>query len=218
MNRLLGLVVGEDYSPPRGIGRQLAGELKHALFADRIEIARGLVEHEKGGAGGERGGDGEALLLTPGEGGGAAARQVREPYQAQQSPDPLGYLRPGKAQAFGAEGGLELDVRGEELGLEVLKHQADVAGALGYGNLPGVAPGHQHFAAQGARQEVRDEAVEAPAEGGFAGPAGSHHHQEVAGVEVEREAPERGCRGLAVGEGQVAYGEERTGAVLWFVH
>ncbi len=120
-------------------------------------------------------------------------------------------LGAGEAEALGAEGDLEFDVGGEELGFEVLKDQADVSGAVGDAQAGGVPAEETQLAAEGALYEVWDDAVETAAEGGFAGARGPHHYQEVAGGEVEGDAVERGAFPVAVGEAQVAEGEDGFG-------
>ncbi len=100
----------------------------------RIELGRGLVEHEHGGVGGHNGRQVQALALTARQIGG---RAVEPPIEAEEARR-LGDTRPGKGRiapkAFQAEGHLAGHPVGNNLVARILHDEPDAPGLL--------APGH----------------------------------------------------------------------------
>lgn len=91
-----------------------------------VELAERLVQHQELRARGEGAGEGDALLLTAGQGGDRAAFGPGQADQLQQFADPPPALGPPDAVHPEPEGDVGADVPVREE-LVVLEHQAEAA-------------------------------------------------------------------------------------------
>ena len=186
LDRLL-LVVGDEDGGVAGLVVDLA-EPAAQLAADLgIERAEGLVEEQQARLDGERPGKRDTLALAAGKLGREAARKPVEPDQTQQFQDAvadLGLARPAGARPRGeAEGDVVEDAHVAEERV-VLEDEADMA--LADAEPKSVLAGEQHQAGGG---EI--EAGEDAQERRLAGARGPEQGDELAGVDIERNAMER---------------------------
>ena len=98
--------------------------------SQRIELGRGLVEHEHGGVGGHDGPQGPTLALTARQIGGRAIEPAVETEEARR----LGHAQPGAGriapEALQAEGHLAGHPVGNDLVARVLHDESDALGLV----------------------------------------------------------------------------------------
>ena len=116
------LVVGDEDGSGAGGGEDLADLATHPAAQVGVEVGEGLVEQDDGGGGGQRPGEGDPLLLAPGEVAGQAVLEPGEPDQVDDVGDPGGSpAAPGDAEAdVGGDG----QVREQGIVLEDHPHLA----------------------------------------------------------------------------------------------
>ena len=103
---------------------------EHLLGRHPVQVPRRLVGHEDGGVGDNCPRDGDALLLAPGELGGAMVHPVGEVDDVQGKLDVTPPLRPGKTRE--EQGQLDVFEGGEDRDQVVeLEDEAHVRGAPG---------------------------------------------------------------------------------------
>src|SRR4051794_2258614 len=184
------LGVGDEDQRDALTGRQLGQEVDDLAGGLAVEVAGGLVGQQHAGCVGHGPGDGDPLLLAPGQPG----RQVVAPMTQADLGQELGHplLALGRRLTGGHERGLDV-VGGRQRGdqVEVLEHEADVvapeagAGALVHG--PEVATVELEGAAGGAV-----EGAEQLQHGALAGAAGTLDGHELAGPDLDVHAVDGG--------------------------
>src|SRR3712207_4238885 len=92
---------------------------------------------------------------------------------------PPDHLLPLDLEVLRAEGHLEGDVGGEELGLEILEDETNLVGELADPALPGGAPFDPHLSLHPAPKEVRDQAIERDAQCALPRPGRPHDDHEL---------------------------------------
>ena len=160
--------------------------------ADRIEVRRRLVEHERSWPHGQQRGQRHALLGPAGQrveaawgfwaeaGGGACLR------------DPLDHLLRREAEVLEPERDLIVGLQHHELRLGILEQHADVPGQLRERRAARVTAADRQRAVLPVRvQRMRDQAVEAEREGALPGAARTEEEQTLALLPVEVEITER---------------------------
>ncbi|ELP70272.1 hypothetical protein STRTUCAR8_03194, partial [Streptomyces turgidiscabies Car8] len=161
----------------------------------RVEGAGRLVEEHEGRPHGEGAGDGDALLLSSGQGGGPHGRLVGEADPRQQGVCPFACLGLRHTEDLHRGRGDVLQGREVREEVEALEDEADVAAALGddlrpfLDQLPGAGTVAHRAAVHEDLALVHGlQMVEAPQERGLAGARRAHDDHDLTGHDVHGHA------------------------------
>ena len=106
-------------------------------------------------------------------------------------------------QVLRTEGHLQGDVGGEELGLEILEHEADAVGQIAGPLLPYVLARDAHPARELASDEMGNGTVQRAGQRGSAGAASAEQADQLARTDVDAEVGEGGLPPSTIAEGDI---------------
>ena len=168
--------------------------LPHAGAGVGVQVAEGFVHEHEAGPADQAAGDGHPLLLTTGKLVGLPVGQVGKAYGLQFGRDTLPSLGLGQVSQSEAHVAGHGEVGEERQSLEYHAYGA----LLGRQETLPVAQyiTSEHDAPGGRSLQTGDAAQQ----GAFSAAAGTHHHQQFAGLQVKVHPPQHGSLAIRKGE------------------
>ena len=205
---VFGLVLHQDDA--LDLVPQDLGELEDVALADGVQVGRRFVHDDHRGTARKHRGDGQPLLLASRQAGGVPLFEARQSDPIQRPVDAGFHLIAVHGEVLEGESRLEFHVGGEQLRLEVLEDQAD--DSCQFVDLwPFGFPlaGYLQASVEPALGKGGYQPVQAAAQGGLPRAGLTDDHGELASAMTIVDLIERGLRGVAVGESEVAELEDR---------
>jgi hypothetical protein len=167
------------------LGIEFADEREHPECAPGIQLRRGLVQHHETRSCRKSSGQGQTLLLSPGEGVRMPGPQRGQPDRGQRRLDAEHDLGPRHAEVLQGEGDLLFDRGGDQLGGRILQHERD-PGRLFVDRMVQRVPSlHEQPAVKPTTEELGHRAVQGEAERGFARACRTRQSDDFPGPDIQ---------------------------------